>query len=77
MLINETCDLSCSLALPFHFQLAGKNSYFLNNSTETKTRKQGAFVAIKTHGRPPALANSPRFFISVLQINHCLMCPGK
>lgn len=56
MLINETCDLSCSLALPFDFQLAGKNSYFLNNSTETKNRKEGAFVAIKTHGRPPALA---------------------
>lgn len=56
MLINDSRDLSCTLAKSFDLQLAGKNSYFLNSCTETKTRKQGGFVAIETHGRPPALA---------------------
>jgi len=55
MLINDSCDLSYSLAKSFDFQLAGKSSYFLNSCAETKNRKQGGFVAIETHGRPPAL----------------------
>lgn len=55
MLINDSCDLSYTLAKSFDFQLAGKNSDFLNSCTETENRKQGGFVAIETHGKPPAL----------------------
>lgn len=39
MLINDSCDLSYTLAKSFNFQLAGKNSYFLNSCAETKPQK--------------------------------------